>query len=144
MMTTATTTADLAGGVRLATLRLARRLRQERTDATLSLTQLATLAALHWQGPCTPGELAEREQVQPPSMTRVLAALQRRGLLRREVHPGDRRQHLVSTTAAAERLLEEDRRARDAWLAARLERLPAEDLTALRRALPVLDALARS
>lgn len=140
-MTRVTTTAELSSTLRLSVMRLARRLRQQRADQTLTLTQLAALGTLDRCGPLTPGELAEAEGVQPPSMTRVLASLSELGLVERSEHPSDRRTHLVSVTTAAHGMLVADRRRRDAWLAQRLDDLTPEERETLRAAVPLLDRL---
>ena len=132
---------DLAQDVRIAIMRLARRLRQQPGELALTLTQLSALAALDRHGPLTPGGLAEVEQVQPPSMTRILAALEERGLVDRRPHPGDGRQQLVEVTARAHEMLAADRRAREAWLACRMAELTADERAALRAAAPVLAKL---
>ena len=136
-----TTQPELAGALRTATMRLARRLRHQRTDASLSPTQLATLATLARLGSATPRELAGHEGVQPPTMTRVLAALEERGLVRRAPHPDDRRCHVLTPTPAATGMLLDDRRLRDAWLAARLAELTDGERDALARAVPVLERI---
>jgi DNA-binding MarR family transcriptional regulator len=142
-MMTALSGADLhlAQDVRIAIMRLARRLRQQRADQTLTPTQLSALASLDRHGPLTPGALAECEKVQPPSMTRVLATLEQRGLVSRSPHPDDRRQHLVTVTPDAHRMLVADRRAREAWLARRMLELTEDERAALRAAAPVLQKL---
>ena len=134
--------AELSSVLRLGVMRLARRLRQERSDASLTLTQLSALGTLSRLGPCTPSELASHEKVQPPSMTRVLSHLEERGLVARAPHPTDRRQVLVTLTDAARAVLTEDRRRREAWLVAHLADLSAAERDALRAAVPVLERLA--
>ncbi|WP_369052407.1 MarR family winged helix-turn-helix transcriptional regulator [Kineococcus terrestris] len=117
----------LAADVRVAVLRTARRLRATKSDDELSDAQFSVLAHLHTHGPRTPGELAEAEHVRAPSMTRTLAALEGAGLLERTAHPTDRRQVLVSASAAGRATVEATRAARTAWLTARLQHLsPAE------------------
>lgn len=74
------TDAGLAAVLRVAVGRLARRLRAQRPDTSLSLGQSAVLFALARYGQMTPGALAEHEKVQPPSMTRIIAALEARSL----------------------------------------------------------------
>ena len=142
-MTTRTDPA-LASALRLAVMRLARRMRGERADASLTLSQLAALATLERSGPLTPGELAAAERVSPPSMTRLAASLEAAGLATRTAHPSDGRQVLLAASPAGGALLREDRRRRDAWLARRLAELPPEDREVLRRAAAVLDRLASS
>ncbi len=137
-----TTDPALASSLRLAVMRLSRRLRAERADTSLSLTQLSALATLDRHGELAPGELAAQERVQPPSMTRVVGTLEAAGLVARAAHPSDGRQVRLRVTAAGHALLEEDRRRRDAWLAQRLRDLPPADLAVLRQAAAVLDRLA--
>jgi DNA-binding MarR family transcriptional regulator len=132
----------LASGLRLAVMRLARRMRQQRSDSSLTLSQLAALATLERHGPLTPGELAAHEKVQPPSMTRLVAALEAAGVVTRAPHPTDGRQVLVALAPDGAALLREDRRRRDAWLTRRMADLPPEDLEVLARATVVLDRLA--
>lgn len=143
-MTSLTTpgTAQLPTGLRFSVMRLARRMRQERSDSALTLTQLAALATLERSGPLTPGEVAAQERVQPPSMTRSLAALAALGLVDRVPHPSDGRQVLVSVTEAGRSLLEEDRHRRDMWLAQRIRELLPEEQELLLLAVPVLEKLA--
>ena len=134
----------LASDLRTTVMRLARRLRNQRTDTTLTLTQLAALGSLDRHGPLTPGELAAHERVQPPSMTRIVAALEAADLVSRTDHPTDGRQVLVAVSPAGRALLKDDRRRRDAWLAQRMRDLDADDLEVLRKAAVVLDRLAGS
>jgi DNA-binding MarR family transcriptional regulator len=142
-MTTATETA-LASTLRLSVMRLARRMRGERADTSLTLSQLAALATLDRHGPLSPGELAAHEKVQPPSMTRLLAVLEAGSFVVRSPHPTDRRQVLVAASPAGLALLKEDRRRREAWLARRLRDLDADEIAVLHRAAGILDRLAGS
>lgn len=140
-MPTMTMTAELASAMRVSVMRLARRLRHERPDYGLTLTQIATLATIERHGPMTPREVADHERVQPPSMTRVLSVLEERGLIDRTAHPSDGRQHLVSLNRAGKVLLREDRRRREAWLALRLAELTPEEREILHLAAPILDRI---
>src|SRR4051812_17089241 len=90
----------MASGMRLSVMRLARRLRAQRVDTSLTLTQLATLGTLERHGAMTPGELAAHEKVQPPSMTRVIAHLEARGLVTRVPHATDGRQVTLTVSTA--------------------------------------------
>ena len=132
----------LASELRMSVMRLARRLRAERVDTSVSITQLAALATLDRHGPLTPGELATHERVQPPSMTRIVAALEVAGLVTRSDHPTDGRQVLLAPSVHGKSLLRAERRRRDAWLARRLRELDPEDVAVLRRAAVVLERLA--
>lgn len=142
VMTVARTQAGLSSTLRLSVMRLARRLRAEREDDSLTLNQLATLGTLNRHGPITLGELAAHERVQPPSMTRTVSALEERGLAVREPHAVDRRLVVVRITGEGAALIAADRRRRDAWMARRLRELTPAEHEALRRAAPVLEKLA--
>ena len=141
-MSVSRTHAGLASTLRISVMRLARRLRAERADETLTLSQLATLGTLDRHGPMTLGELAAHERVQPPSMTRIVAGLEEHGLVVRKAHATDRRLVIVHLTDEAMGLIAADRRRRDAWLARRLRELTPDEHEALRRAVPVLEKLA--
>jgi DNA-binding MarR family transcriptional regulator len=134
----------VASALRLAVMRLARRLRGERSDTSLTISQIAALSTLERSGPLTPRELAAAERVQPPSMTRIAASLEAAGLVTRTAHPSDGRQVLLAASPEGAAIVREDRRRRDAWLAQRLRDLPPEDLEVLRRAAVVLERLAAS
>lgn len=125
-------------------VRLNRRLRGQRADTSVTLTQLAALSTLKGHGALTPGELASHEKVQPPSMTRVLSVLEDRGLVSRRPHPTDGRQVLVELTDAGRELLHEEVVAREAWLARRLAELSDADRDVLRAASAVIDRLVAS
>ncbi|WP_345437158.1 MarR family transcriptional regulator [Actinoallomurus vinaceus] len=134
--------AGLAAALRVSVSRLSRRMRAQ-AGQSLSVTQLAALGAVSRHGALTPGELAEHEKVQPPSMTRVIAALEERGLLTRSPHPTDRRQVILSVTEEGEKLLKEERRRKEAWLAQRLAELTPEEREILRQAAPILERLSK-
>jgi DNA-binding MarR family transcriptional regulator len=123
----------------LAIARMARRLRQQAPDLTPS--QTAALATIEKHGPLTPSELASRERVQRPTITRLLAFLEGSELIVRAGDPTDRRSCLVTISPAGAALLEAGRVRKDAYLARRLERLPAEDLATLDRAADLLERL---
>jgi DNA-binding MarR family transcriptional regulator len=142
-MPTATQTA-LASTLRLSVMRLARRMRAQRADTMLTLSQLAALATLDRHGALSPGELAAHEKISPPSMTRLLGALEAGGLVARTPHPSDRRQVVLTASPAGRALLKEDRRRRDVWLAQRLKDLEPEEVDVLARAAGILDRLAGS
>ncbi|BCQ07675.1 MarR family transcriptional regulator [Mycobacterium heckeshornense] len=131
----------LASDLSLAVMRLARQLRFRRPQSPVSLSQLSALATLDKEGPMTPGALAERERVRPPSMTRVIASLAELGYVERTAHPVDGRQVLVSVSAAGVDLLESERRASREWLAQRLASLGSAERDTLRTAADLMLAL---
>jgi DNA-binding MarR family transcriptional regulator len=140
--------AGLASALRISVSRLARRLRAERLakglEPGLSDTQLAALAALERHSAMTPGELADHEKVQPPSMTRVIAALEERGLVTRGPHATDRRQVVLTVTEPGRAVVQQSRQLREAWLAKRLRELTPQERATLRAAAPILEKLSQS
>jgi DNA-binding MarR family transcriptional regulator len=132
---------ELASDLSLAVVRLTRHLRGRRVDSPVSLTQLSALATLSREGDMTPGALATREKVQPPSMTRVIASLAELGLVVRTPHPTDGRQVIVSLSAAGKELIADEASAREAWMTAQLEGLDEPQLTVLRDAVTIIGAL---
>lgn len=100
----------------MSVMRLHRRLRKERPDNGLSLTNLSALGRVEREGPLTASALAEAERIQPQSVTRVVADLERRGLIERVPDSVDRRRILLRISPAGHELIGEDRRQRDEWL----------------------------
>jgi DNA-binding MarR family transcriptional regulator len=143
-MATKTATLELASELRVALMRLSRRLRAERPDEGVTLSQLSVLGSLERRGAMNLAELAAQERVQPPSMTRTTAALEERGLITRGTDPGDKRHVVFALSAAGQLLLREDRRRREAWLAGKLEDLNDEERALLHAVTPLLDRLACS
>ncbi|HEX8934381.1 MAG TPA: MarR family transcriptional regulator [Pseudonocardiaceae bacterium] len=133
----------LASRLRLAVVRLNRRLRAQReVEAVVTLTQLSAMASLHRHGAMSPGELAARERVQPPSMTRVIAALVERGFVDRSPHPTDGRQTVVALTGTGRDYVDAEVTARERWLDARLGELSADERDVLYRAAEIIDRIA--
>ncbi|HEV7147329.1 MAG TPA: MarR family transcriptional regulator [Pedococcus sp.] len=130
----------LAGELRLACMRISRRVRFESFDA-VAPHQFSVLARLDGT-PRTPGELAEIERVSAPSMTRTVGGLVDRGLVERTDDPSDRRQVILSLTPAGTRLLKEIRRERDAWMSVRVGRLGPEEQRVLLEAAAILTRVA--
>ena len=132
--------ADLAVRLRLAIARTARRLRQEAGEE-LSPSQTAALATIDRHGPLTPSELAVRERIQRPTVTRIVALLEERGLVQRTRDPQDGRSSLVALTPAGSDLLARGRTRKDAYLARRLRELDAQERATLQRAAAILERL---
>lgn len=130
----------LAVDLRIAVMRTSRRLRSEASGDIVSPGQYAVLAVLSG-GARTLRELADRENVQAPSMTRIVNALTDQGLVTRSPHPEDGRQILAGITPAGEAVLEEARSHRTAWLAQRVAVLSEEDRRTLSRAARLMQEL---
>ncbi|MEZ5145104.1 MAG: MarR family transcriptional regulator [Acidimicrobiales bacterium] len=131
---------ELVSRLRLAVMRLARRMRQQGNQA-LTPSQLSTLSTIERDGPLTLGRVAELENVQPPSVSRIVGALEGDGLVERMVHETDRRSALVAITPAGEGALEAIRSDREAWLGEQVARLTPGERRRLDAALPVLERL---
>src|ERR1700677_3415507 len=133
--------ARLASDLSLAVIRLARQLRFRNPSAAVTLSQLSALTTLANEGAMTPGALAIRERVRPPSMTRVIASLAEMGLVDRSPHPVDGRQGVVAASVSGADLVKASRRPRQEWLAKRLATLDSDKLQTLRKAADLILAL---
>jgi DNA-binding MarR family transcriptional regulator len=139
-MQSTSTDQELAGRLRHALARSARRLRQESgTDLSPSLT--GALATVERHGALTPSELAVRERVQRPTVTRFVCRLEELGLVTRAADPTDRRSALITITPAGRELLATARTHKDAFLSERLERLSAAERATLERAAALLEGM---
>src|SRR5205814_9703917 len=116
--------AELAARLRLAVTRLSRRLRHQ-GETGISASQLSALATVDRSGPMTLGDLAAAEQVQPPSMTRIVSRLEEGRLGDRQACEQDRRVARVRETTGGRQLLEHSRTRKDAALARMLQTLAA-------------------
>ncbi|TQM28916.1 DNA-binding MarR family transcriptional regulator [Nocardia bhagyanarayanae] len=137
-MTTSSDVRALAGELSLAVVRLTRHLRGRRADSQISLTQLSALATLAREGAMTPGALAAKERVQPPSMTRVIASLTDLKLVERKPHPTDGRQIIVSLSESGRALIADEASAREAWMTEQLATLTDDQLEILTRAVAIM------
>ena len=137
-------TSELADKLHSAAIHLLRRLRREDDASGLPAPQLSALSVIVFGGPITLGALAHAEQVRPPTITKVVGALEEAGLVAREVDPDDRRIVRVTSTPRGARLLQEGRRRRVAALAASLADLAADDRALLARAVPVLERVVKA
>lgn len=133
----------LASRLRLAVVRLNRRLRAQHPVSSVSLTQLSAMSTLHKCGPMTPGGLAAKEGVQPPSMTRVIAALEKLGYVERSAHPTDGRQAIVELSTAGTEYVQAMISAREAWLDERLAQLSADERRTLCEAAEIIERMAQ-
>ncbi|ABK74276.1 Rv0880 family HTH-type transcriptional regulator [Mycolicibacterium smegmatis] len=133
--------ARVASDLALAVIRFARQLRSQRSDSKVTLTQLSALSTLAKEGSMTPGALAVRERVRPPSMTRVLTSLAEQGLVVRTAHPADGRQVMVSASAEGVELVEAEQRASQEWLLTQLGKLDPDQRQTLIAAADLMSAM---
>lgn len=124
-----------------AAIQLLRRLRVENEALGISAPRLSALSVLVSAGPRRVGELAEAEQVEPPTMTRLVDGMERDGYVARRPDPEDGRAVIVRATAKGARALRKGRAQRVGTLAARLRSLSSDELAALSRGVDVLQRL---
>jgi DNA-binding MarR family transcriptional regulator len=117
-------------------------MRDESLD--LNSNQLSAMSVLFSHGDLLMGELAALELVQPPSMTRIVNELERRGYVLRSDTAEDRRQARVSLTDAGRQVLQANRKRRTDWLARRLAELEPGEREILRKAVPILEKVNRA
>jgi DNA-binding MarR family transcriptional regulator len=118
---------DLAGRLRVAITRLNRRLRQQ-SLAGLSPAQASTLGMIDRMANPTLGELALAEQVQPPTMTRLIASMEEADLVVRKTDAADRRVCRVQLSPEGKKTLQRIRSLKDAYLTRRLASLDPGEL----------------
>src|ERR1044071_8653964 len=109
-------TSEIADRLHSAAIHLLRRLRREDESSGLPAPQLSALSVIVFGGPITLGALAAAEQVRPPTITKIVAALEAGGLVTRETQADDKRVARVRATAKGTTLLHEGRRRRVAAL----------------------------
>lgn len=119
-------------------MRMARRLRAEKSDDEITDSQYAVLGVLDRDGPMTAATLAQHERIRPPSMTRIVASLLAAGLVQRTAHPDDGRAQLVALSEPGRLAVAETRRRRDEWLCHQLAGLDDADRAALARSVELL------
>jgi DNA-binding MarR family transcriptional regulator len=132
---------EVADRLHSAAIHLLRRLRREDVAWGLPGAQLSALSVVVFAGPMKLGDLAAAEQVRPATMSRLVDALTKRGLVVRDADQTDRRKVRVRATESGHRMLAEGRSRRIGALAKQLEALDDEDLAILARASQLLDEL---
>jgi DNA-binding MarR family transcriptional regulator len=132
---------EIADRLHSVAIHLLRRVRREDAASGLPAPRLSALSVVVFRGPLTVSDLAAAEQVRPPTMTRIVTALQEAGLVEREIDPADRRVVRVRATPRGVTVLQEGRRRRVAALARELASLPKAELRSLARAVGVLERI---
>ena len=135
------TIAEQSAELRMATFRLARRLRAQKADQALSDAQFAVLGVLYRQGARTLTALADAERVSPPSMNRTVNRLEEAGYLVRTADEVDRRKSDIALTDAGRDVVKAMVSKRDAWLTTRLRELSKEDRATLARAAELIGGI---
>jgi DNA-binding MarR family transcriptional regulator len=143
-MAAASSTPHRDDDLRIAVMRLARRMRLERGGSDVTDSQLSALFVLAKYGPQTLGSLSEFERVTPPSMSRTVGGLEGDGLVTRTASAEDRRKVFIEITPTGLAIVQETKRRRAAWFSTVLAALTDEQRNALDAAAPVLRELADS
>ena len=135
---------ELVARLRAVIHKLARVLNDTSTGEDLTPTQYSVLALVRVRGPLGLTELTELEGINPTMLSRVVKALDERGLIRRMQDPGDLRAARVAVTAEGERVHDRVRQLRTKVLSDCLHGLPADTAATLLAAVPNLEALAEA
>jgi DNA-binding MarR family transcriptional regulator len=136
--------AELATRLNSAAIHLLRRLQREDSRLGLSAARLSALSVLVFGGPKTLGQLADAEAVSPPSMTRLVNAMEAEGLVTREKHATDARSIVIHVSAKGEEILIRGRQQRVEALARLLDELPADRIATLDQAAATLEEILRT
>ena len=133
---------ETADKLHSAAIHLLRRLRVRDRESGIGPAQLSALSVLVFGGPRSLGELADAEQVRPPTMSRIVSGLTAAGLVKREATEDGRRRRLVAT-ARGTKILWEGRKRRVESLANALAALGETERGRLRELAELLPEIVR-
>lgn len=131
---------ELPTRLRLAVMRLARRLRQQ-AEPDLTPSMLSAMANIEYRQPVTLGQLAEAERVTPPTMSKIVGRLEDAGLVARAVDPDDKRIQRLSLSHNGVKLIARNRSRKNAYLARKLRKLEPEEAAKLEAAVEVIEKI---
>lgn len=131
----------IADRVHSTAIHLLRRLRREDAKTGLSAPRLSALSVVVFAGPLTLGELAAAEQVKPPTMTRLVSALETDGLVTREPDAEDGRLTRIRATPKGRTLLMRGRARRVEALTAQVRALADDERAVIERAVTILQGV---
>jgi DNA-binding MarR family transcriptional regulator len=133
-----TKTEDLAERLHSTAIRLLRLVRVQDTATGIAPARLSALSVIVFGGPVSLRDLARAEQVRPPTMSRIVSALEAEGLARRRVNQQDRRAVLIETTEKGVAMLKQGRKRRVKFLASYLSQLANSELSDIERAVQAI------
>src|SRR5277367_5422358 len=139
-----TNSQNIAGQIHSASIHLLRKLRKEDEGSGLNAPRLSALSVIVFGGPVTLRDLAAAEQVRPPTMTRIVNALEEQGLVLKKQNANDGRSTLLSATPAGKKLLLEGRARRVCALAKQIAALNHEQRSVLQEAAEILKEVVRT
>jgi DNA-binding MarR family transcriptional regulator len=134
----------VADALHSAAIHLLRGVRKEDLRSGLGPARLSALSVLVFAGPMRLSDLARIEQVRPPTMTKVVAGLEARGLAKRRADADDARAVRMEATARGAKLLQEGRRRRVARLAEGLQALSPDELDIVGRAAALIERISKT
>ncbi len=133
----------MADRLHSASIHLLRRLRVRDRESGIGPAQLSALSVLVFGGPKSLAELAEIEQVKPPTMSRIVAGLEQSKLVKCQAAEQDARRIRIAPTAKGEKVMWEGRQRRVEMLAELLADLSASDIQKLGEIAETMDAISR-
>lgn len=139
----ATISVSVADRLHSAAIHLLRRLRQSDKASGISAPRLSALSVLVYAGPRTLGQLAEAEQVRPPTMTRLVQAMEAEGYIKRITDPHDKRVTVLQATARARTLLDKARSLRVSTVEEMMKYLTPAEIKTLGAAAKLIEAMAK-
>jgi DNA-binding MarR family transcriptional regulator len=128
--------------LRLAIIRLSRKLRKSADRAGVTPSQTSVLFSLDRRGPLRLGDLARCEQVANPTITRLIAALEAKSLVERSSDESDARSSIIAITSEGRELLATLAEGSNDYLRERLSALPRHDVSRIVDAIGALTTLA--
>ncbi|HEV8266241.1 MAG TPA: MarR family winged helix-turn-helix transcriptional regulator [Gemmatimonadales bacterium] len=137
-------TEQAADRLHSAAIHLLRTLRREDARLGVGPAGLSVLSVLVFGGPKTIGELAAIEQVKRPTMTRIVASLERWGMVQRDGDARDRRRVVIHPTPTGRVVMRRGRMNRVYELAARMTHLTPEEITLLARAAELIERVLKT
>ena len=132
---------EAADRMHSASIHLLRRAGREDAKSGTSGARLSALSVLVFAGPKTVSELARWERVRVPSMSRLVAAMEEEGLIRKARHGSDARSIVLHPTAKGRRVLDRARELRLSALATLFAEATTEELETVREAAAIVDRL---
>lgn len=129
---------DLAERLHSTAIRLLRLVRVQDTATGIAPARLSALSVIVFGGPVSLRDLARAEQVRPPTMSRIVSALEAEGLARRRVNQQDRRAVLIEATEKGVAMLKQGRKRRVKFLASYLSQLANSELSDIERAVQAI------
>jgi DNA-binding MarR family transcriptional regulator len=132
---------EVADQLHSTAIHLLRLVRVQDPATGIAPARLSALSVIVFSGPVSLNDLARAEQVRPPTMSRIVDALEAAGLAHRRPNERDRRAVLIEATAKGIAMLKQGRKRRVRFLAARLARMSAAELSSLESSIKAIQKI---